>query len=182
MYTGHLAVALAAARTRRRVPMLVLVLASQAPDWIQLLLAPLGDVERAQLWSHSIPAVLAGALSAAVVYAGATKDPRGAGLLALVYLSHPILDLVTGSKPLWPGGPAMGACLYNHPSLDWLAECAVVLAGWFVYQRAFSSRRQRRLAVCLLAALLVCQSGVDLWQSFRILRAPDVGSCRETST
>jgi membrane-bound metal-dependent hydrolase YbcI (DUF457 family) len=186
MYTGHIAVALATGREPRRVPILALLLASQAPDWIQLFSSVITDPEHAQLWSHSIPAVVIGATVVGASYLLATRDRRGAGLLALGYLSHPILDLITGSKPLWPGGPPFGACVYNHPPLDWAVECAVLFAGWLVYRTALvddttTFARRKRLAFRLLIGLVLCQTGVDLWQSFRIFRAPDVAACTEAA-
>jgi hypothetical protein len=33
----------------------------------------------------------------------------------MVYLSHPVLDYVTGNKPLWLGGPSMGLGVIQRP-------------------------------------------------------------------
>jgi hypothetical protein len=182
MYTGHIAVVLGAERHRRRVPLVVLLLASQAPDWIEQFLAVLGYGDRAQLWSHSIPAVLTGVVVVSLVYAAIARDIRGASLLAFVYLTHPVLDLVTGSKPLWPGGKPVGACLYNRPMLDWLAECTVLLIGWVIYRGTLGPNGRGRLTGLLLAALVSCQTGIDIWQAFRIYRAPEVATgCQEAA-
>ncbi|HEY4133291.1 MAG TPA: hypothetical protein VGM50_21915, partial [Gemmatimonadaceae bacterium] len=127
------------------MPILALLLASQAPDWIQLFSSVIIGSEHAQLWSHSIHAVVIGAT-------------------------------VVGSC----------ACFYNHPPLDWTIECAVLLAGWLVYRTAAvddttSSAKRKRLAFQLLIGLVLCQTGVDRWQSFRIFRAPDVAACTEAA-
>jgi hypothetical protein len=70
--------------------------------------------------------------------------------------------------------------LYNHPGLDWIAECAVLLASWLIYRAALGRKGRRPLAVLLLASLVVCQTGIDFWQAFRIYRVPEVAmTCNE---
>jgi hypothetical protein len=38
-----------------------------------------------------------------------------AATVMMVYLSHPVLDYVTGNKPLWLGGPSMGLGVIQRP-------------------------------------------------------------------
>ena len=97
MYVGQLAVALAAARAPERTDM-------GAPHRfaIQRGLEAFGACN-AELYSHSIVAVLAGALLVTLILARQTGDWRSAQAIVVVYLSHPLLDLVTGYKPLCAG-------------------------------------------------------------------------------
>ena len=169
MYVGHLAVALASVRFRRRASLAQLLLASQGPDWIQLALGALGS-DDAQLQSHSLPAVAAGALVFALFSYLRNRAWEDALLVACVYLTHPVLDLVTGFKPLWPGGRAFGADLYAHPGLDFIAEAALAVIGWMLYQRSLTSRRPAALTLLIAATLVACQAALDLGQGLRIMR------------
>ena len=183
MYTGHLAVALAARRRSTHVPIALLLIAAQGPDWIELFLTRFLSVADGQLYSHSLLPIALGAATAAVGYALWSRDWSGAALVVGVYLTHPILDLVTGAKPLWAGGPAMGACLYNRPPLDFIVESVVVLAGWWIYRGGLGSRRSQRPVWFMLLCLLVCQAGLDAWQVRRIYRAPAIGRrCESTAS
>ena len=68
MYIGHVGVALAAKRLRLSVGLLVLLVATYAPDWIDSGLCILGGYDSRQMLSHSIPAVLIFALAGFVAY------------------------------------------------------------------------------------------------------------------
>jgi hypothetical protein len=183
MYTGHLAVALAARRGPTRVPIVLLLLAAQGPDWIELVLTRFLTVADGQFYSHSLFPIAVGAAALSAGYALWSRDWSGAALLAGVYLTHPILDLVTSAKPLWAGGPALGACLYNRPPLDFVVECVVLLVGWWVYRGGLGSRRSSRAVWFMLVCLFACQAALDTWQVLRIYRAPAVGrGCASTAT
>ena len=172
MYVGHLAVALAATRVRREAPLWILLLASQWPDWIQLALGALGAYN-AQLYSHSLPAVTAGALLFTLLYLRTTGDGRSAWLIAGVYLSHPLLDLVTGGKVWWPGGPMVGACLYERPAVDFIVEGAIAGVGWLIYRSTkVHDHRHRRPLQGILVILLASQAALDLAAQIRLLRNP----------
>lgn len=169
MYIGHVAVALAAVHVRREAPLWILIVASQWPDWVQLFLEALG-AWNAQLYSHSIPAVLAGSLLFALVFLRWSGDVRGAMLVAAMYLTHPVLDLVTGLKPLWPGGPLIGANWYDQPVKDFVLEVALLLLGWLTYRATIGARRRERLVWVLLVALAGCQALLDAGQQLRLMR------------
>jgi hypothetical protein len=168
VYVGHLAVALAAAGTKRRVPLWLLLLAAQAPDWIQLLFSFV-DADAAPLYSHSIPAVVCGALAAGLAWFVVSGNPSGASLVVAVYLTHPLLDLVTGDKVWWPGRPPLGAGLYNHPAVDFVIETGIAIAGWWIYRSVKSTRMGAR-GLLVLATLLICQATLDIGQEVRLLR------------
>lgn len=174
MYVGHLAVALGAARARRQVPLLCLLLASQGADWLQLIITPFEGYRQAQLHTHSIPAIAAGALLSGVAWGAASRDWRSALLVASVYLTHLPLDLVTGAKLWWPGRPAWGACLYEQPELDFVFESLMAVAGWLIYRTQLGARRASRLVWAMLAILIACQAAVDTVELARRLRAPKI--------
>ena len=170
MYVGHLAVALAAVRPRRGAPLWVLLLASQWPDWVQLSLEALGAYN-AQLYSHSLPAVLGGALLYTLIYLRQTSDARNAWIVAAVYLTHPFLDLVTGEKAWWPGGPMLGANLYDRPALDFALEASLAVAGWLIYRATFAPPSKRPRLVAVLLILIAAQALLDGGHQIRLHRA-----------
>lgn len=172
MYVGHLAVGLAAVKARPRVPLWLLLIAAQAPDWIELAFGGSRSYDPGELRSHSLPVVAALATGFALMYLVFTGDWRGGGLLIVVTLSHSVLDLVTGSKVLWPGTRPVGACLYNQPGFDFLIEAAIAVAGWGVYRTALGRHRSSRVAWAALLALLASQSLLDVAQEARLRRAP----------
>ena len=183
MYTGHIGVALAARRAATRVPLLLLVVAAQGPDWITVAVGALGVHDPGELWSHSLPAIAIGAFVVCACYLWRTKDGRGTWLLCGVYLSHPLLDLVTGRKPPWPGGTPTGACLYHTPFRDFVVEAAVLIVGWYVYRKGLpspTSRRARLAPWAMLGVLLACQALADVTQAYRLSLYPRTRSpCAE---
>src|SRR5215208_7458790 len=108
MYIGHVGAALAAKRARASIGLLVLLVATYTPDWVDTGLCLAAAYDPQAMLSHSIPAVLLFALIGFIVYAATTRDWKGALLVAGVILSHMFLDWVTGYKPTWPGGPMIG--------------------------------------------------------------------------
>ncbi len=169
MYVGHIAVALAATRARRTVPLWVLLLASQWPDWVQLFLSALGAYN-AQLYSHSLPAIAGGATLFALIYLRQSHNVRGTWLVWGVYVSHSLLDLITGLKPLWPGGRPIGANLYDRPGLDFTLETLVAIIGWLIYRRQFDAHPRRGYLVFILVTLVACQALADLGQQVQLMR------------
>lgn len=170
MYTGHLGVALASVRLRRGIPLWLLLVASQGPDWVQLVLDALGVAAPHEYSSHSIIAVGLGSALLGAGYGLAVKDWRGGAIVAGVYLTHPLLDLATDSKLWWAGGPLVGGCAYNHPVQDLLIEAAVGLAGWLVYRSTLGARRNSWQVWAILAALLGLQAALDAGQTVRLAR------------
>lgn len=148
--------------------MWALLLASQWPDWVQLALQALG-AWNAELYSHSIPAIIGGSLLFSLIFLRHTGDMRSSFLVAAVYLTHPLLDLITGKKPLWPGGPPIGENWYDHPAKDFLLEALLLCAAWMVYRSVLDRRRNASLLWGMLAALLACQALLDVGQQLRLL-------------
>jgi len=174
VYSGHLAVALAATRARPRVPLWLLLIASQAPDWLELLLKAAGRDNVNEVWSHSIPVVAVGAILFATYYLITERNWSGALVLVGVALSHSALDLVTGAKALWPGQGAVGACLYDRPIVDLVIEVALSVAGWAIYRTTLGRRRSSAAAWAVLITLVGSQTLLDAAQQVRLMRAPEI--------
>jgi hypothetical protein len=158
--TAHLGVAAAAHSCWPRTPLLWLLPAAVAPDLLDVAYALTGVCSPYGLYSHTIPAA---ALVAAVLGGGAflATSSRVAGLVtAAMVLTHLPLDLVTGSKIYWPGGPVLGLALYGRPLLDFLVEVPLVLGGWWMLRR--SGRGPRWATLWLpVVGLVVVQAVFD---------------------
>jgi hypothetical protein len=163
MYIGHVGAALGAKRVRGSIGLLVLLIATYTPDWVDAGLCVVGAYKPHEMLSHSIPAVLLFALVGFVAYAVATRDWTGALVIAAVILSHLLLDWITGYKPTWPGGPMIGLQLYDHPLADFVAEGIVILAGALLYGRTLPARRRPGVDISImLGALFSLQLTIDL--------------------
>lgn len=205
MYAGHVAIAMGARRAPSAPPLWLLVLAAQGPDWGDALNGVLGVAPADPGWApHGFPLVLIGiTLTAALAgrlvgrRRGRSAGRRAALLTAVVYLSHWVVDWVTGIKPTWPGGPLTGLDWYSRPGHDLALESLTVLVGWAVWRSSpgllLAGRRRMRdtvrqrapgrepvpehdprdaLAWALLATLLALQLGVDLVHAHQLGRFP----------
>src|SRR5262249_22747914 len=118
MVIGHLSVAysLRGRQTTQR-EFAGLVMLAFLPDIPKNVLLLFTDIDTANLWTHSIVAVVVMAVAAGAVVA--TTRSGSAGLVAgLAVATHWPLDLITGQKPTWPHGPTIGLNLYEHPRAD----------------------------------------------------------------
>jgi membrane-bound metal-dependent hydrolase YbcI (DUF457 family) len=159
VYGGHVGIALAGKGLLPAIPLWVLLVATQLPDWTDAAVCVAGIASpQSGILSHSIPAiaVLGGAL--ALLYYGASRDSAGAGLVGLTLVSHAFADYATGLKPTWPGGPVIGLELYRQPAIDFVLEAVVIAVGWVIYRRSLAeSRRKSSPVVLMLIALLLLQ-------------------------
>jgi len=159
VYGGHVGIALAGKGLRPAIPLWVLLLATQLPDWTDAAVCAAGiSSPPSGILSHSLPAiaVLGGVL--ALLYYGAARDAAGGALVGLTVLSHAIADYATGLKPTWPGGPVIGLELYRQPAIDFVLEAFVIAIGWVLYRRSLAeSRRRSSPLVLMLIALLLLQ-------------------------
>jgi hypothetical protein len=137
MFIGHFAVALAAKPVARRVPLAVLLVASQVPDVLWPVLVVLG-IERAHVepgamaasplvleympYSHSLVAVVLAALVCGGLYAAAARIPapgaaddggRDGGRGGRVG---------AGTSIDRRGGAVIGAAVVSHWVLDWVTH------------------------------------------------------------
>jgi len=175
VFGGHIGVAIGAFGLRQTVPLWLLIIASQLPDWADatLCLANARPVVPGML-SHSVPAVIVLAGVAAAVAYAMSRDVASSGLVALVVASHYVGDYFTGIKPTWPGGPMVGLELYRQPALDFLLESAVIALGWTIYRRSFPpERRSSREVVAVLVVLVMVQLAGDIFFSL----APGLKKC-----
>jgi hypothetical protein len=163
MYIGHVGVALGAKRARTSIGLLVLLIATYTPDWVDTGLCVVGAYNPSGILSHSIPSVLLFAVLGFATYSAFTRDWRGGLVIAAVIVSHMLLDWITGYKPTWRGGPMIGLELYQHPILDFFAEAAVIVVGAVLYARTLPHRISQWADLRLMAgALLVMQLGIDI--------------------
>ena len=136
MYAGHIGFGLGAYSFRKNLPLWLLLIAAQIPDWLDAG-ACMADIDRGPLglYTHGFIPVGAAAVVFALVAYAITQDATGALIVALVVVSHWMLDYFTGIKPTWPGGPIVGMNLYARPLVDVALESATILAGWLLYRR-----------------------------------------------
>jgi hypothetical protein len=161
VYIGHIGAALAAKRVRVSIGLLPLLVATYAPDLIDTGMCAASRYN--PMLSHSIPAVMVLALAGSIWYALVTRDRIGGVIVGAVVVSHMFLDWVTGVKPTWPGGPAIGLHLYDHPIADFAAEGVVIVIGALLYARTLPPRQRPWADVSImLGALLVLQLSIDV--------------------
>lgn len=154
MFLGHYAVAFAAKRAAPATSLGTLFLAAVFIDllWPALLLA---GVERARIdpsmrglgplvfehypVSHSLLMVAVWGLLLGAAYWLATRERRGALVVAALVVSHWLLDALVHRPDLLlaPGGRlAVGAGLWNAPLASMLMELALFAGGLLLYRRA----------------------------------------------
>lgn len=161
MYLGHVGIALGAKGVRRDIALIVLLVATYAPDWVDAGLCVIGAYDRNGMLSHSFPAVILLGTAAVAAYGFRTRDFTGSLIVGAVVLSHALLDLVTGYKPTWPGGPMIGLGLYRHPLADLVVESVVIVAGVVLYRRTLPARSRPWIdAAAMLGALLLMQTAI----------------------
>ncbi len=164
MLTGHVAIAMGAHGLRSSIPLWLLVLASQLPDWADAAFCTAGlrsGVPGA--YSHGFLPIGVLAATAGIAWFGKSGSAAGSVVVAAVMITHALGDYVTGTKPTWPGGPMIGLQLYSKPMLDFLFESAVIAAGWLLYRRSFPpERRDSRPVLMLIVALILIQGAADI--------------------
>jgi hypothetical protein len=136
VYAGHIGFALGAYSLRKTLPLWLLLIAAQIPDWLDAGLC-VADASRGEYgqYTHGLIPVGIAAIAFALLAYGMTRDITGALIVAVVVASHWGLDYFTGIKPTWPGGPIVGMNLYARPLVDVTLESATILVGWLLYRR-----------------------------------------------
>jgi hypothetical protein len=154
MYIGHLGFALAGKGLQRTAPLWLLIVATQGCDWVQVVACVAAPADASGMWSHSLPMVAALAAALSLASYLLTRNGMVASLTGAVAVSHVLADYVTGLKPTWPGGPAIGLELYSHPLGDLVVETSVLALGWLLYRRSLPPEsRSSRLTWALLLLL-----------------------------
>ena len=156
MYGGHIGIALAVKGVEWTIPLWVLLLATQLPDWTDAAVCAAGiSSPPSGMLSHSLAAVAVQGGSLAVVYYAAARNLAAAAVVGLVVVSHAVADYATGLKPTWPGGPWIGLQLYQLPAIDFVLEAIVIVVGWLVYRRSLPPDRRRSTPVMLMLITLI---------------------------
>ena len=76
------------------------------------------------------------------LYKWRTGDKRAALVIALLVVSHWVLDFITHrpDEPLYPGGPAVGLGLWSFPNATVIVESVMLIAGLAFYLSATRAR------------------------------------------
>jgi membrane-bound metal-dependent hydrolase YbcI (DUF457 family) len=174
MFIGHFAVALVAKRATPRTSLGWLFTACQLSDliWPVLLLA---GVERAQIapgdttitplrfdhypWSHSLLMTIVWGVILGVIHLALRGDRRAALVLAVVVVSHWVLDWISHrpDMPLTPWSDArVGLGLWNSVVATVVVEGLMFAIGIWIYSRMTRPQdRTGRVAWMSLVAFLV---------------------------
>jgi membrane-bound metal-dependent hydrolase YbcI (DUF457 family) len=118
--------------------------------------------------SHSLLALIGWGVVFAVLYRWRTGYGRGALVVALLVVSHWVLDFVTHrpDMPLWPGGPKVGLELWASVPGSVIVEGVLFAAGVWIYARATRARDAvGRIGLWTLAGLLVLLYAASLLPS-----------------
>jgi hypothetical protein len=152
MFIGHFALGFAAKPAVPRVSLAVLILAALFADvlWPILVLA---GVEQVRIdpgntaftplefvsypWSHSLLLLAVWGVCLGAAYRIIFGGRRTVVVLALLVISHWVLDWITHAPdmPLYPGGPKEGLSLWNSIPLTMVVETLMFAAGLYVYTR-----------------------------------------------
>jgi hypothetical protein len=154
MFIGHFGVAFAAKRAAPAVSLGWLMLAAQFIDLLWPSLLMLG-IERVRIepgatavtplafehypWSHSLAMVALWAAVGGGLWLWRRKERRGALVLALLVLSHWLLDALVHAPdlPLTPGGSArIGLGLWHSVAASQTLEVALFALGVALYARS----------------------------------------------
>ena len=153
---GHLAVGLAAKPAAPRVPLLVLILATEVLDLLTLAFLATGverlGITRTELshgltmvspaaipWSHGLVMSLVWSALAVGIAFLAFRDRRASAIVGLLVFSHWVLDLLVHPQelPLFlAGSTKLGLCLWcSGPGLiiSGILEFALLAAGVAIY-------------------------------------------------
>ncbi len=175
MYGGHVGIALAGKGFRRTIPLWLLLIATQLPDWTDVAVCASGiSSGPSEMLSHSLPAITVLAAVLSLLYYMARRDIGSSALVAGIVVSHALADYLTGLKPTWPGGPNIGLGLYQQPAADFVVEAGVILIGWVIYRRSLPEDRRSSGAVMLiLVSVLLLQLAASM--SFALF--PGIRKC-----
>ena len=173
MFLGHFSLALAAKRATPQLSLGSLFIAAQFADLLWPILVLTG-VERVEVrpgitavtpldfvsypWSHSLVMLCAWGLLLAAAYAITRRRPAAVVMLALLVVSHWVLDVVSHrpDMPIAPGGDLrLGFGLWSSIPATLATEFGLFLVGLLVYARSTTARdRTGRWALWGLAGFL----------------------------
>ncbi len=156
MIIGHIGPALAARGRWPRLPLPWLVGATLAPDLLRLALDMRGvSWQLANQYSHLLPWSALLALVAGGAAFLLQRDVMTGLVVGALVLSHVALDMLSGRKQLWLGGP-FGLGMEEYQQLELVVETALAWWGWRLARRARTPRWMR--SVALLGILVAAQA------------------------
>jgi len=151
MFVGHLALAFAAKRRAPDIPLVWLMAAVTTADLVWPIFVLTG-IEHVRIspgataftplvfesypWSHSLLLLMGWALALAGLARLGGLPVRAGRLLALLVLSHWLLDFISHAPdmPLWPGrSPRLGLALWDSIPGTLIIEGAMWLTGLVLY-------------------------------------------------
>lgn len=186
MFVGHLAVALVAKQASPKTSLGWFVAAATTLDllWPIFLLAGIEHVRfepgataftpavfESYPWSHSLLMSVVWGLLLAGLARWRGVEPRATWLIAILVVSHWVLDFVTHARdlPLWPGNsPKFGLGLWNSIPATFLIEGLLWIACLTMYLR----RRRARSWVAVLALWSLVLVVTALWAMGPFSSAP----------
>ena len=137
---GHVGAALGAKGRWRSIPITALLIATFIPDLVREFLIALGQqIHPSNVMSHSLPWVLWLAIASGLIVAGLMPIQRAGLVVGGLVLLHAAFDILSGTKPIWSGGPR-GLDMNDNWLFELLIESALLIAGW-VYMRRNATRR-----------------------------------------
>jgi hypothetical protein len=181
VFLGHFGVAFAARKVAAIPSLGTLILAAQLADGIWPILVLLG-IERVSIvpgitaatpldfvsypYSHSLVADVGWAAIFAGIYYARRRDARGAAWLAVLVLSHWVLDALSHRPdlPTWPGGPKVGAGLWYSQPATLVVEFTLYAGGVWLYAKA--TRARDRLGRALLWSFVATLAALYLASAF----------------
>jgi hypothetical protein len=162
MIIGHLGLAYAARARWPRASLGWLLVATMAPDLLRIVLDVFGaDPWTGNQYSHLLPWSLLLAAAVALLALAVRRDVTSAVVIGALVLSHVALDMVSGNKPLWVGGP-VGLNLQRYQQLEFVIEAAFLVTGWYLLRRREPRTLITRRGVL---AMLLLVEGVYLTRS-----------------
>jgi membrane-bound metal-dependent hydrolase YbcI (DUF457 family) len=180
MFIGHYALAFAAKRIAARTSLGTLVAAPTLADilwpvflllgWERVTITPASDPFLNLTFdsypiTHSLLALVGWGLLFGILYRMRAGDARGALLVALLVVSHWVLDFVVHRPdlPLYPGGPKLGLGLWNSVRGTISVEAVMFVAGIGMYLAATRARdRVGRYGLWGLVVVLAASYGASL--------------------
>lgn len=157
MIVGHIGVAFVARSRWPRAPLGWMLVATFAPDLARLILDIAGQRWHRNEYSHLLPWSALLALGLAVAAWLAWRDVRAAAVVGALVLSHIALDMISGRKQLWLGGPS-GINVGQYQQLEFVIEAGLLWLGWALLRRTMPRVRVTRRSV--LVVLLAFEAAV----------------------
>jgi hypothetical protein len=162
MIIAHLGVAFAARRRWPEVSLAWLAVATYAPDLWRAVLYVAG-VRDANMYSHALPWCLGLAALLGWLAGRRGGDRRAMAVVGGIVMSHVALDMISGTKQLWPGGP-IGLDMWHFQQAEFLLETSLFVLGWIALRRTTAPAWLRGwpvaiTGVCIAGAVMMISIG-----------------------